>query len=194
MRFFIKVIYYLYLMIVLSGASASGKTEAAKMLMAKYGIQKAITTTTRPMRIHETDGKDYFFVTKEQFDQLIKEDKFVEHTLYNGNYYGSTKDQIADDRVVVIDLEGLKSYSRLNDKRIVTFYLSTSEDIRFKRMLERGDKKEDAIRRIENDRKVFDNGQIPPVDYQIDSESYSIEEVADYIYKLYQKHLEKINS
>lgn len=176
-------------MIVLSGASASGKTEAAKMLMVKYGIQKAITTTTRPMRIHEVDGKDYFFVSVDKFNQLIKEDKFVEHTYYNGNYYGSTKDQIADDRVVVIDLEGLKSYSRLNDKRIVTFYLSTCEEIRFKRMLERGDKKEDAIRRIENDRKVFDDGCIPTVNYQIDSENRSIEEVADLIYELYQKHI-----
>ena len=176
-------------MIVLSGASASGKTEAAKMLMAKYGIQKAITTTTRPMRINEVDGRDYFFVSKEKFDQLIKEDKFVEYTNYNGNYYGSTKDQIANDRVVVIDLEGLKSYSRLNDKRIVTFYLSTCEEIRYKRMLERGDKEEDAKRRIENDRKVFDCNQIPDVDYKIDSENRSIEEVADLVYQLYTKHL-----
>jgi len=180
-------------MIVLSGASASGKTEAAKMLMVKYGIQKAITTTTRPMRVHEVDGKDYFFVSVDKFNQLIKEDKFVEHTFYNGNYYGSTKDQIANDRVVVIDLEGLKSYSRLNDKRIVTFYLSTCEEIRFKRMLERGDKREDAIRRIENDKKVFANGQIPDVDYKIDSENRSIEEVADLIYDLYEKHI-KANS
>ena len=176
-------------MIVLSGASASGKTEAAKMLMAKYGIQKAITTTTRTMRVHEVDGRDYFFVSKEKFNQLIKEDKFVEYTNYNGNYYGSTKDQIANDRVVVIDLEGLKSYSRLNDKRIVTFYLSTCEEIRYKRMLERGDKEEDAKRRIENDRKVFDNNQIPDVDYKIDSENRSIEEVADLVYQLYMQHL-----
>jgi len=176
-------------MIVLSGASASGKTEAAKMLMAKYGIQKAITTTTRPMRLNEVNGRDYFFVTKEQFDQLIKDDKFVEYTNYNGNYYGSTKDQIANDRVVVIDLEGLKSYSRLNDKRIVTFYLSTCECVRYKRMLERGDKEEDAKRRIENDRHVFDNNQIPNVDYKIDSENRSIEEVADLVYQLYTKHL-----
>ena len=176
-------------MIVLSGASASGKTEAAKMLMVKYGIQKAITTTTRPMRVHEVDGRDYFFVSKEKFNQLIKEDKFVEYTNYNGNYYGSTKDQIANDRVVVIDLEGLKSYSRLNDKRIVTFYLSTCEEIRYKRMLERGDKEEDAKRRIENDRKVFDNNQIPDVDYKIDSENRSIEEVADLVYQLYMQHL-----
>ena len=180
-------------MIVLSGASASGKTEAAKMLMAKYGIQKAITTTTRPMRIHELHGRDYFFVNKEQFEQLIKEDKFVEYTVYNGNYYGSSKDQIANDRVVVIDLEGLKSYSRLNDKRIVTFYLSTSEDVRFKRMLERGDKKEDAIKRIENDRRIFAKNQIPQVDYSIDSENKTIEEVADEVYRLYMNHL-KTNS
>ena len=176
-------------MIVLSGASASGKTEAAKMLMGKYGIQKAITTTTRPMRVNEVNGRDYFFVSKEEFEQLIKEDRFVEHTVYNGNYYGSSKDQIANDRVVVIDLEGLKSYSRLNDSRIVTFYLDTCEDIRFKRMLERGDKKEDAIRRIENDRKIFAKGNIPKTNFYIDSENKSIEEVADEIYRLYNKHI-----
>ena len=176
-------------MIVLSGASASGKTEAAKMLMAKYGIRKAITTTTRSMRVNEQNGRDYFFVSKEKFNQLIAEDKFVEYTLYNGNYYGSTKDQIANDRVVVIDLEGLKSYSRLNDKRIVTFYLSTCEEIRYKRMLERGDKEEDARRRLENDRKVFADNQIPNVNFSIDSESKSIEEVADEIYNLYMDDL-----
>ena len=179
-------------MIVLSGASSSGKTEAAKMLMAKYGIQKAITTTTRPMRVNEVDGRDYFFVSKERFDQLIKEDKFVEYTHYNGNYYGSTKDQIADGRSVVIDLKGLKSYSSLNDKRIVTFYLKTSEDVRFKRMLERGDKEADAHRRIENDRIIFADDQIPKVDFRIDSENKTIEQVADEVYRLYWKKLKNI--
>ena len=176
-------------MIVLSGASASGKTEAAKMLMAKYGITKAITTTTRPMRCNEINGKDYFFVSKEEFEQMIKDDRFVEYTLYNGNYYGSTKDQIADDKSVVIDLEGLKSYSALKDERIVTFYLKTSEDVRFKRMLERGDKESDAHRRIENDRIIFADDQIPRVDFRIDSENKSIEQVADEVYRLYWKKL-----
>ena len=179
-------------MIVLSGASASGKTEAAKMLMVKYGIQKAITTTTRSMRLNEVNGKDYFFVTKEVFEQMIKEDRFVEHTLYNGNYYGSTKDQIADNRSVVIDLEGLKSYSALNDERIVTFYLKTSEDVRFKRMLERGDKEADAHRRIENDRIIFADNQIPKVDFRIDSENKTIEQVADEVYRLYWKKLKNL--
>ena len=181
-------------MIVLSGASASGKTEAAKMLTQKYGIVKAITTTTRPMRINEVSGRDYFFVSKERFEEMIKEDLFVEHTLYNGNYYGSTKDQIADNKSVVIDLEGLKSYSALNDKRIVTFYLSTSEDVRFRRMLERGDSKENAEQRIKNDRKIFAAQQIPPVDFQIDSENKSIEQVADEVYRLYCKKMKAISN
>ena len=185
--------YKMLNMIVLSGASASGKTEAAKMLMVKYGITKAITTTTRPMRKKEVNGKDYFFVSKEEFEQMIKEDRFVEHTLYNGNYYGSTKDQIADGRSVVIDLKGLESYSSLNDKRIVTFYLKTSEEVRFKRMLERGDSEADAHRRIENDRRIFAETEIPKVDFRIDSENMDIEQVADVVYRLYCKKLKEIN-
>ena len=181
-------------MIVLSGASASGKTEAAKMLTSKYGIVKAITTTTRPMRVNEVDGRDYFFVSKQRFEEMIKEGLFVEPTLYNGNYYGSTKAQIADNRSVVIDLEGLKSYSALNDKRIVTFYLSTSEDVRYKRMLERGDKEEDAKRRLENDRRIFAEGNIPSVNYRIDSENKTIEQVADEVYRLYCKTMKAISN
>ena len=181
-------------MIVLSGASASGKTEAAKMLTQKYGIVKAITTTTRSMRCNEVNGRDYFFVSKERFEEMIKQDQFVEHTLYNGNYYGSTKDQIADNKSVVIDLEGLKSYSALNDKRIVTFYLSTCEDVRFRRMLERGDSEANAKQRIENDRKIFASNQIPPVDFKIDSENKTIEQVADEVYRLYCKKMKAISN
>ena len=181
-------------MIVLSGASASGKTEAAKMLTQKYGIVKAITTTTRRMRCNEVNGRDYFFVSKDRFEEMIREDLFVEHTLYNGNYYGSTKDQIADNKSVVIDLEGLKSYSALNDKRIVTFYLSTSEDVRYRRMLERGDKEEDAKRRLENDRKIFAAQNIPNVNYRIDSENKTIEQVADEVYRLYCKKMKAISN
>ena len=181
-------------MIVLSGARASGKTKATKMLTSYNGIVKAITTTTRPMRVNEVDGRDYFFVTKEKFQEMIEQDLFIEHTLYNGNYYGSTKSQIADNRSVVIDLEGLKSYSSLNDKRIVTFYLSTSEDVRYKRMLERGDSEENAKSRIENDRRIFASGNIPNVNYRIDSENKTIEQVADEVYRLYCKTMKAISN
>ena len=172
-------------MIVLAGASASGKTEVAKELAKKYGITKVITTTTRAMRTGEVNGRDYFFVSKEEFLKMIEEGRFVEYTTYNGNLYGSTKDQISPKKCVVIDPAGLKAYIALNDNKIVTFFLDSEEETRYKRMLLRGDKEEDAKKRVEHDRTAFKPENIADVDYHIDSEKCNIEEVTDAIYKLY---------
>ena len=174
-------------MIVLAGASASGKTEVAKVLASKYGITKIVTTTTREKRKGEVDGVDYFFVTKEQFERMIHEDKFVEYTLYNGNMYGSTKDQIAPDKCVVIDPAGLRSYIALGNSDIVTFYLEASEETRYKRMVLRGDGEEKIKSRIENDRIAFRKENVATVDYVIDSDSETVEQVAEKIYKIYTK-------
>lgn len=176
-------------MIVLSGASASGKTEVAKILAAKYGLVKVITTTTRPMRVGEVDGKDYFFITKERFEELIRLDAFVEFTIYNGNYYGSLKSQVGDDKCIVTDAQGLKTYSHLNDKRVVTFFLNAEENTRLFRMLERGDSESDAYKRIKNDKHVFNPSKLVKVNYKIDSESLNLEQMADQIYNLYIKEL-----
>ena len=177
-------------MIVLAGASASGKTEVAKELAKKYGITKVITTTTRKMRVNEVNGRDYFFVTKERFEEMIKEGRFVEYTIFNGNYYGSTKDQIAPSKCVVIDPAGLKAYIALNDPNIVAFFLDCEEETRYKRMLARGDDPEDAKKRVEHDRYAFKPENIADVDYHIDSENFNVEEVTDYIYRKYFKILE----
>ena len=72
-------------MIVLAGPSASGKTEVAKYLASHFNLTKIITTTTRPMRKGEVDGRDYFFVTIEKFNEMVENDEFVEYTVYNGN-------------------------------------------------------------------------------------------------------------
>ena len=178
-------------MIVLAGASASGKTEVAKELAKKYGITKVITTTTRNIRVGEQNGKDYFFVSKERFEEMIKEGRFVEHTLYNGNYYGSTKDQIQSNRCVVIDTSGLKSYVDLKDPTIITFFLNCDEETRYKRMLLRGDNEQQANIRIINDREAFKNEKTTIADFQIDSQHPSIDEVAKYIYELYHQELRK---
>lgn len=180
-------------MIVLAGASASGKTEAAKELAKRFGITKVITTTTRNMRTGEVNGRDYFFVSKERFLEMIKEDRFVEYTIYNDNYYGSTKDQIAENKCVVIDPAGLKAYIALNDPHIVTFFLDSLEETRFKRMLLRGDKEEDAKRRIAHDKKAFHPSNIADVDFHIDSETKSIEEVAQLVFDKYKETISKRN-
>ena len=73
-------------MIILVGASASGKTEVAKVLAKTFQMRKVITHTTRPMRENEIDGVDYYFVSREEFISLKKHNFFVETTEYNDNF------------------------------------------------------------------------------------------------------------
>ncbi len=175
-------------MIVLSGASASGKTEVAKVLAKDYGIIKIITTTTRPMRVNEVNGRDYFFVSIEEFEKMIADNRFVEYTKYNNNFYGSTKDQIKSNRCVVIDPSGLDAYIALHDPAIVTFYLEASEETRYRRMILRGDGLEDANKRISNDRNVFVSHELKEkVDVVIDSQHPTIEEVAAIVVAKYKE-------
>jgi len=174
-------------MILLVGASASGKTELAKLLMKKYGIQKVITTTTRAKREGEVDGVDYFFVSKERFLEKIKNDDFVEYTKYNGNYYGSTKDQVGNNKCVVCDTQGLEAYNKLNNKNIITFYLRSDEETRYKRMLQRGDDLEDIKRRIENDRKQYGIDFTEKVDFVVNTERLNIEESTEFVYNVYKR-------
>jgi len=178
-------------MIVLSGASASGKTEVAKFLQKNYGIPKIITTTTRKMRVGEEDGRDYFFVTIEKFKEMIENQEFVEYTFYNGNYYGSTKSQIQPNRCVVIDPQGMMAYKALDNNEIVIFYLDCDDETRFQRMLQRGDAREDACIRIKNDKKVFNREVLKLADMVIDSKKHNIEEVAKLVYDNYKAALEE---
>ena len=64
-------------MLVLVGPSASGKSAIVKCLESKYGIKKFITCTTRPMRVGEINGVDYFFMTKEEFATRYENDEFI---------------------------------------------------------------------------------------------------------------------
>ena len=103
------------------GASASGKTEVAKMLGKLFSIKKVVTHTTREMRVNEVNGRDYHFVTKEEFLRLKAEDYFVETVEYNDNFYGTSKAEIAMNKVLIIEPIVLKSIRALNSEHIVVF-------------------------------------------------------------------------
>lgn len=178
-------------MIVLTGASASGKTVTALDLQKRHGLVKAITTTTREKRVGETDGVEYFFVSKEEFLKRLKENKFVEHSLYNGNYYGCGVDQVSDNKIVVLDPNGLHAFLKLKDKNVVSFLLIADENTRRSRMVSRGDKEENVKQRIKNDVVDFSIEKIGKVDFVINTENHTIEGVSDMIYNLYQQKLKQ---
>ena len=176
-------------MIILCGASASGKTVTALELQRKYGLKKAITTTTREKRVGETDGVEYFFISKDEFQKRLSENKFVESSIYNNNYYGCGLDQVSDDKVVVLDPNGLHSFKKLKNKNIVTFLLIADEKTRRDRMVSRGDKEESIKTRLTNDVNDFSMEKIGQVDFIIKTSDKSIEEIADIIYECYKKKI-----
>ena len=180
-------------MIILVGASASGKTEIAKYLAANYGIKKAITHTSREKREGEQDGIDYFFVPETIFLQMKSRYCFVETTYYNNHYYGCSKDQVADDRCVVVDPNGLKAFKALKSKRVISFLLRADEETRIERMRGRGDSEEDIAKRIQNDKEAFALSNVPQADFIIDTDSRPVEAIAKQIYALYKAELSKLS-
>ena len=180
-------------MIILVGASASGKTVIAKLLASRYDIKKAITHTTRNKREGEVNGVDYFFVTKNEFLLMERMDEFVETTWYNGNFYGCSKAQVADDKCVVVDPAGLEHFLALGSERIIAFYLDADEETRRERMEGRGDKEEDILKRIENDRLVFNEDVKEKCRCVVKVEGKTIDELTDFIAAQYQKILAELN-
>ena len=96
---------------VVSGFSGSGKGTIMKELMKKYADSYAlsISATTRNPRPGETNGVEYFFRTKEQFEQMIKEDALIEYAQFVGNYYGTPKayveEQLEAGKDVILEIE-----------------------------------------------------------------------------------------
>ena len=172
-------------MLILIGASASGKTEVAKLLAKKYNITKIVTYTTRQPRIHEVNGVDYNFVSVDEFARLTSLNFFVETTYYNSNYYGTARKDIKDDKCIILDPNGLKSFNALNDSRIISIYLSSTEENRYQRMIDRQDSIENAKKRIVNDRITFNDANLSNITLAIDSDIYNIDQLADEVYKKY---------
>ncbi|MGI6713489.1 MAG: guanylate kinase [Bacilli bacterium] len=178
-------------MIILVGASASGKTEVAKRLFTRYGLKKVITHTTRIIRPSETRGVDYHFVSREEFFNLKEKGIFVETALYNGNYYGTSFAEVGDDKVLIVEPHGLAAFKNLKDPRIVAFFLETSATIRRQRMHLRGDEEDIIKSRLADDEQAFSQEFIAIADYALCTDDLTIDQVARYIYETYQKHLRK---
>lgn len=174
-------------MLILVGPSASGKTEVANIIIKKYGMKKFVTCTTREMRVGEVQDVSYHFMSKDEFKSLLDKNEFVETVEYNGNFYGTLKRDVSDDKIVILEPAGFEAFYREMRDRIVSFYLNTSEAERINRMIYRKDKDEDIKKRIDNDRVVFRD--IKNVDFTIVNEDITLIDLADQIYNLYMNKI-----
>lgn len=115
------------ILLIISGFSGAGKGTVVKEMLQKYdNYALSISATTRQPREGEQDGVSYFFKTTEQFQQMIKENRFIEYAQYVENYYGTPRDYVEQkleeghDVILEIELQGaLEVRSRYPDAVLV---------------------------------------------------------------------------
>lgn len=133
-------------LIVISGPTCAGKgTICKELLKINKNIWPSISYTSRPKRDYEVDGKDYFFVTKEQFEEKIKNGDMLEYAqVHYNDYYGTPKDKIEDklndgfDVILEIDIQGAIQIKEKISEAIFIFILApTMKEIK-NRLIKRG--------------------------------------------------------
>lgn len=117
-------------MLVLSSPSGAGKTSIVnRLLEGDKNVNVSISMTTRPQRPGEQEGKDYFFVSKETFKFMLKNDDFLEHAEVFGNYYGTPKQYVYDtlaqgkDILFDIDWQGTQQLAQLARVDLVSIFI-----------------------------------------------------------------------
>ena len=138
---------------VVSGAAGTGKDSVVNALRAAHPeIEKTVSATTRTPRPGEQEGVDYYYRSQEQFQQLIANDEVVEYNFYNGNYYGTLKEEIHKRLeagklvVLVIDVHGAANIRRMFPGATTIFLLPPSVEELERRLRGRGTETEESIR------------------------------------------------
>jgi guanylate kinase len=137
------------ILLVVSGPSGSGKTTLCRKLADFGEVHYSISCTTRPPRPGEENGKDYHFITKEEFAAKLETGEFLEHAVVHGNLYGSLRSEVISfleagvDVVMDIDVQGADQIRAVADRKIQNslvdlFVLPPSEDELYKRLFGRG--------------------------------------------------------
>ena len=145
------------IIVILSSPSGAGKTTLVKKISKENNFQISISHTTRKPRFNEIHGKDYFFVTDLEFQNLILNNKFLEYAKVFNHYYGSSKDVIINklnkgqNIIFDIDWQGTQQIKnkKLNYKVITIFILPPSREELYKRLINRDkNNKEITIERM----------------------------------------------
>lgn len=150
--------------IVVSGPSGVGKTTLVEtMLEHSSSIVRSVSATTRLPRSGETDGVDYHFLPKSEFERLIEQNGLVEWTKYGENYYGTLKSTLEStikagkDIVLTIDVDGAIQLKKLGLSCLLIFILPPSVQILRQRLEERKTETESELnQRLERAKAEFD--------------------------------------
>jgi len=148
------------MLIILSSPSGGGKSSICRALLdSDPRLGYSVSVTSRPRRGDEVDGRDYHFVTEEEFHEQIQQDRFYEWAKVHGNFYGTRKDlvdaKLASGQDVVLDLDvvGGLNIKKINDKALLIFVLPPSLIVLEERLHKRNTDNQDVIQlRLRNAR------------------------------------------
>ena len=157
---------------VVSGASGVGKSTVLKLLMAENSnLLFSVSATTRDPRPGEEEGVHYYFITQDKFQEMIRQDAFLEYDAHAANYYGTPIDQLEEKLTrgdVILDVEpaGAKIVKEKRPEAILIFVMPPSIEELERRLRGRGDTSEEQIgMRLE--RAVWEMDQRSWYDYTV---------------------------
>ncbi|MCR4865953.1 MAG: guanylate kinase [Lachnospiraceae bacterium] len=140
------------LLTVVSGFSGAGKGTLMKGLLSKYdNYALSVSMTTRAPRPGEENGREYFFITREQFEKNIADGKLIEHAQYVGNYYGTPKDYVFEqleagkDVLLEIEIQGALQIKKKFPEALLLFVTTKDAQTLVNRLKGRGTEEEDVI-------------------------------------------------
>ena len=130
---------------VISGPSGSGKTSLTnRLLEALPGLRFSVSYTTRPKRRGEEHGKQYFFVSSEEFEDMVDRNEFLEHAHVYGNHYGTSREFVESqleeglDVLLDIDVQGALIVRQATAEAVMIFVLPPSYAALRERLIRRG--------------------------------------------------------
>jgi len=175
------------LLIVISGPSGAGKdTVMQRMKERGLPFHFVVTATTRPKRANEVHGRDYWFVSKEEFARMINEDELIEHAIVYGDYKGIPKQQVREalatgmDVIMRIDVQGAETVRRMAPDALMIFLTTNNEEELVHRLETRKTETVDSLAiRIATARKELK--RVDAFDYVIVNHDFRLDETVDAI-------------
>jgi len=175
------------LLIVISGPSGAGKDTAVQRMKERgLPFHFVVTATTRPQRSTEVHGRDYWFVSKEEFARMINADELIEYAVVYGDYKGIPKQQVREalasgmDVLIRIDVQGAETMRKLAPQALMIFITTESEDDLVQRLETRKTETPDSLAiRIATARKELKRVQV--FDYLIVNRKHHLEETVNLI-------------
>ena len=183
-------------LIVISGLSAAGKGTIAKELVNRFDdFVLSISATTRDKRGNEVDGKDYFFVSKDEFNKMIDNGDLLEYAKYVNNFYGTPREYVMGmlDRgknvILEIEMQGALQIKKIFDEAILVFFLPKDAKTQRERLVNRNrESKEQIEERVRQ--AIVDAEYAKHYDYVLVNEDLdsSIEDIEEIVAGTYDKN------